>query len=356
MNQTTQHSGHGGLSLWASGMLPSAHLLDGTWWFSCDTINFFRSRIDRLAFDERVVFLGTPSLFLDTLLRTPTRPALLFDRDAAIRDCLPRNLEPYLVTFDLSASLPKRLGADLVIGDPPWYMEELESFLAAAQAIARVGAEVQICIPPIGTRPGIESEREELISWAARDGLRLLQIVEGQVGYDTPPFERNVFRSTGEQVQANWRKGDLAIFVVDQLSGLKPRGSASVARWADVRLLRTRWRVAETAENGEDPALVSMGFAQDIFPSCSRRHSDRGRPVVWTSGNRTFLSSNPQGFLRILQSLRGDTVSEIASHARELYPDLESSQARAAAQIVALLDTEEQEVEALQRCLNGKEL
>ena len=68
------------------------------------------------------------------------------------------------------------------------------------------------------------------------------------------------------------------------------------------------------------------------------------------------MCSNPQGFLGILQSLHGNTIMEIASHAQELYPDLESSQARTAAQIVTVIRVEEEEVEALKRCLNGRGL
>jgi hypothetical protein len=357
MESVRSKSGLGGLALWARGSLPAGHLLDATWWFDSCTVFSFRERILRQSAGGRVAFLGTPSLFLDGLHQGSPVETWLFDQDDAIRKFLSRELQSHFVVLDLTRNLPQRIGAELVIADPPWYMAELEAFLAAAQAVSSLGATVEISIPPIGVRPGIEKEREQLFTWANAGGLQLVEILQNATCYDTPAFERNTLHSVGEQTRENWRFGDLAIFNIERLNGLLPRRPLDERRWADVELLDTRWRVAKVADAaGNDPSLISMGWPDDIFPSCSRRHAQRNLPSVWTSGNRVFECRNPGGLLEILRSIKGETLPEVISRAHALYPKTGSPEARTATQIVTVLETEQREVEALRTCLNGKEL
>ena len=262
------------------------------------------------------LFLGTPSLFLDSFHQGSPVETWLFDQDNAVRKFLPRELQSHFVTLDLTRKLPQRIGADLVIADPPWYMPELEAFLAGAQAVSSLGATVEISIPPIGVRPGIEKEREQLFTWAKAGGVPLVEILQNATCYDTPTFERNALHSAGEQTRE--RTGDLVIL---RFSASRGRGIDSVAettrwrRWADVELLDTRWRVARAADAaGHDPALISMGWPNDIFPSCSRRHAQRNLPSVWTSGNRAFECSIRQDSSRFFDQSKGNrSGSHIAS-------------------------------------------
>jgi len=357
MESVRSKSGLGGLALWARGSLPAGHLLDATWWFDSRTVFSFRERVLRQSVGGKVVFLGTPSLFLDCFHQRSPVETWLFDQDDAIRKFLPKELRSHFLTLDLTRKLPRRIGAELVIADPPWYMAELEAFLAGAQAVSSLGATVEMSIPPIGVRPSIEEERDQLFTWAQAGGLPLVEILQNATCYDTPVFERNSLHSVGEQTRENWRFGDLAIFSVERLNGLLPRRSLDERRWADLELLETRWRVAKVPDAaGRDPALISMGWPNDIFPSCSRRHAQRNLPSVWTSGNRVFECLSPEGFLEILQSIRRETLPEIISRVHALYPKKDSPEARTAKQIVTVLEIEQREVEALRTCLSGKEL
>ncbi len=347
--------GVGGLSLWTEGLLPMAHLLDATWWFDRQTIESFRATTSQLPPEATIAFLGTPSLFLDTSQHSAFRTTLLIDKDETIRACLPEQLRRRFRSCDLRGDLPDHLGADLVIADPPWYLEEMMSFLAAGQAVAKIGSEVQVCLPPKGIRPGIEQERQTLFSWAGKGGLRLVALLEEKLHYEASPFEKNVLRATGQDPEEEPRSGDLAIFAVDSAEGLTPVGLGTNSRWTDITMLETRWRVRQgSAGSGRAIELIALGFADDVFPSCSRRHTDHNRPDVWTSGNRVFCCENPQGFLNLLRSLKGDTISRIAECAESLYPGRATSEAKTAAQILALIDVEQREVEALKRCLSGK--
>jgi hypothetical protein len=352
-------TGHGlsGMSQWVAGLLPTPHLLDAAWWFDSATVQAFRLEMEALPRQATVVFLGTPSLFLDARQRGESRNTLLIDRDAAVREQMPEEVTSDVQVLDLLSSTPCHMNADLIVADPPWYVNETMAFLTAAQTVARIGAQIQICLPPEGTRSTIREERDELFRWAATGGLRLLGLLEGKVRYEAPPFEVNVFRTTKQPLEKQSRVGDLAIFVVESRSGLALPLTTVVASWADHSILGVRLRVRlEIASENDSPELMSLGFCHDIFPSCSKRHDQRETPSVWTSGNRAFCCDNPQRFLSILRSLTGRTLEEVSAGAFSLYPKDESKDARTVAQILALLDVEHHELEALKQCPNGKEM
>ncbi len=354
MNNELTQCELGGLSLWSRGLLPMAHLLDGTWWFDSQTVKFFRRELSLLP-DATIAFLGTPSLFLNMSQCVAFKRTLLFDKDEAIRECLPAGLQSRFWSCDLRRQRPDRAHADLVIADPPWYVEEMMSFLAAGQAVARRGGHIHLCIPPVGIRPGIEEERRRLFSWAADGGLRLETLSEGKVQYEAPPFERSILRSTGQEAQQQTRNGDLAIFRVESLEGLEAIEPPCAPRWEDAMLLQTRWRVRiGHSESQGAVELLPLGFHDNVFPSCSRRHPSRDQPDIWTSGNRAFRCDHPHGFLKILRSLQGNTVGELLECAATLYPIKGTDKANAVAQILALASVEQREVEALRRCLNGR--
>lgn len=345
-----------GLALWADGLLPTAHLLDATWWFNHRTVVAIRDRIVRQHVEGKLALLGTPSLFIAGYREGSKMESWLFDKDDAVSRFLPEELRSHFVAVDLTKTLLPNLQAELVVADPPWYMPELEAFLAAAQSVACLGASVEVCIPPIGIRPGIERERERLFAWASEGGLPLVEIHQGFVEYDIPLFERNTLLSVGTRAEAARRVGDLAVFRVEALTGLLPQTCSLNTPWLDVQLLNTRWRVAGNTETSKgSPELIGMGWPNDIFPSCSRRHVQRELPLVWTTGNRAFRSQNPQYLLDILRSMDGKSLPEIVSSIVERYPEKNSPEARTAAQIVEILNIEQREVEALRKCLNGKE-
>jgi hypothetical protein len=356
VNNTHVKAGLGGLALWADGLLPTAHLLDATWWFNHRTVVAIRDRMARPHVEGRVALLGTPSLFIAGYREGSKTETWLFDKDNAISRFLPEELRSHFVAVDLMSVRPPNIQAQLVVADPPWYMPELEAFLASAQSVACLGASVEVCIPPVGIRPGIEREREQLFGRASEGGLPLVEILHGFVEYDVPLFERNTLLLAGARAGATARVGDLAVFRVDALTGLLPRSHSLKPKWLDVQLLNTRWRVAENNETANgSPELIGIGWPNDIFPSCSRRHVQRDLPSVWTSGNRAFWCRNPQYLLDILRSMEGKSLPEIASWMVERYSEESSPEARTAAQIMKVLDIEQREVEALRKWLNGKE-
>jgi hypothetical protein len=339
----------GGVQQWALSHLPTPHLLDSTWWFDSTTVNRYRKRFVRLPF-ARIACLGTPTLFVDAAMADHADRLWLFDRDRTIGSHLPLELASRFTAIDLTAETPVNLEADFVIADPPWYEFEMKSFIAAAEKVSKLGATIELSIPPPETRPDIENERQRIFDWAKRGGLNLIRIIPSAVRYNTPPFEHNALRSAGAQVAADWRVGDLALFKVARKNGLSLPVQAPQRGWTEVQLLKTRWRIGEHSDiSVGDSRLVEMGWNDDIFPSCSRRHPERDMVDVWTSGNRAFRCRDPKKLLAIADSLKANDLPGVLSCAKRIRHSQDMISAITADQIVKVLEIEQNEIEVFQR-------
>jgi hypothetical protein len=226
---------------WEAGALPTPHLLDGTWWFDDETVEYFLRQIRGVI--GATVCLGTPSVFLKAR-HDGLESVVLVDRDPLVRDLLTRRGHSNVITADLQRVCPLASEADLIIADPPWYENEINAFLDAGHAASRVGAKILMSIPPAEIRPTIEEERHRIFERARRSGLMLLSIQSGGTRYVCPPFEHNVMRSTGENFLHDWRVGDLATFKVAQAKVEGEEPILELGEWDDVSLANTRLRVA----------------------------------------------------------------------------------------------------------------
>jgi hypothetical protein len=332
---------------WEAGALPTPHLLDGTWWFDDETVEYFQRQIRSVI--GQTVCLGTPSVFLKARHEGMQR-VILVDRDPLVRDLLTRRGHPNVITADLQRVCPLASEADLIIADPPWYENEINAFLDASHAASNVGAKILMSIPPPEIRPTIEQERHRIFARAKRSGLMLLSIQSGGTRYVCPPFEHNVMRSTGENFLHDWRVGDLATFEVTRAKVEGEEPILDIGDWDDICLANTRLRVARrtTLVQGQ-PQLISMGWPEDIFPSCSRRHPRRMEVDVWTSGNRAFRCKDTNGLLEIALHLSAPTLEELRQKVRNLPPSFCDEQRQAAAQLLSVVSREEHEYEVVRR-------
>lgn len=332
---------------WMAGALPTPHLLDGTWWFDDETVEYFQQQIRSVI--GRTVCLGTPSVFLKAR-QEGVQSVILIDRDPLVRDLMARQGHPNVITADLQRVCPLASEADLIVADPPWYENEINAFLDAGHAAAKVGAKILMSIPPLEIRPTIEQERHRIFVRAKRSGLKLLSIQSGRTRYICPPFEHNVMRSTGENLLHDWRIGELVTFEVTHAKVEGEEPIVDVGHWDDVCLANTRLRVARRAPSVQgQPQLISMGWPEDIFPSCSRRHPRRMEVDVWTSGNRAFLCKDTRGLLEVALHLRAATVEELRQKVRNLPPSFCGEQRQAAMQLLGIASREEREYEVVRR-------
>src|SRR5262249_13898501 len=136
---------------------------------------------------------------------------------AAVRACFP---DADAEGVDLVWDRPIGHGdAPVSLADPPWYPEHTLAFLWAAARQTRAGGRVFLSLPAEGTRPAVLADGEDMLSRAGAFGLRLVSLRRGALAYRTPPFESNALAAAGiSGVPSNWRRGDLATFVV----GAKP--------------------------------------------------------------------------------------------------------------------------------------
>jgi hypothetical protein len=178
----------------------------------------------------------------------------------------------------------------------------------------------------------------------------LLSIQSGGTRYVCPPFEHNVLRSTGENFLHDWRVGDLATFEVARAKVEGEEPILDIGDWDDVSLANTRLRVARRPSwvQGQ-PQLISMGWPEDIFPSCSRRHPRRMEVDVWTSGNRAFRCKDTNGLLEVASHLRAPSLQELRRRVRNLPPSFCDEQREAAVQLLSIVSREEREYEVVRR-------
>jgi hypothetical protein len=325
------------------------HLLDATWWFDDFTIDFFHEEMHKRK-EQVVVCLGTPTLLIGGDLSRSNRRLILVDRDRILTEALQRAGYSDILAADLMRELPPCFSAGMVIADPPWYEAETQSFLAAAQSVSGEGAEIFISLPPFGTRPGIESERERLFGWCRQRGMALVALTPAATRYVCPPFERNVLRSTGSTSGVPNRVGDLARLRVGVSNDAAFHPAEKPPLWEEVTFGSTRFRlIVKPPVVSGDIRLIPMGWPEDIFPSCIRRHPERDVVDVWTSGNRAFRCHDTVGlslFLRGLKAENGLYRANRKGLPTRTGPPFADQTAQ---QVLTILETEEKEYAVIRR-------
>lgn len=292
--------------------LPAPHPLDYDWRFTSHAVDDLLSICRRLG--NGIICLGAPTVFVAAMQAGSCSEATFIDRNSAVIAHL-ASVHPLsqILRRDLLTDPLPTIKADVIVADPPWYVEHFRSFLWAATKMCAIGGYVVVSLPPRGTRPQVESELNSIYEWATQLGLRIQQLDEGRLCYETPPFERNALRAAGLHLNSHgWRKGTLCVFrSVRRCNVGRPNACPRAVNWTEATLHGTRLRFREDGRAGfGDPSLVSV-VSGDILPSVSRRHRLRGLADVWSSGNRIFRCCAP-GVLRMIANAlaKGDNPAE----------------------------------------------
>src|SRR5690606_21446395 len=101
---------------------------------------------------------------------------------------------------------------DLVIADPPWYIEYYSAFLLRATETLKVNGELHLSVFQRFTRPEAGREREAIIEYARNLGFELKSLQEQYFKYSTPTFEKLALQAEGIILDRDWRTGDRFIF------------------------------------------------------------------------------------------------------------------------------------------------
>lgn len=302
-------------SVWYADLLPP-HPLDFEWRFS-------RTAIDALV---EVCNASTPVGGSVALVATPTIAATAdaafggrrvsyfgVDTEALRAFGLPDWLNG-LFNVNLLKRQYRTERYATIIMDPPWYDEYVRRFVWFGAQVICPGGTLLIAMPPDGTRPGILTENNRMLSWYHDLGFELEAVDLARLPYETPLFERNALRALGiVNFHPTWRKANLwHLRKVRQPSAAWP-GDLVSSTWSEYRFGSVRIRVDRGAPNqGDDPRLRSL-VENDVLPAVSRRDTRRDEARVWTTGNRIFGCDAPRLLAGILDDWNGNDNSNIAS-------------------------------------------
>ncbi len=239
--------------------------------------------------------------------------------------------------------------ADILVMDPPWYLDYMQPFLLVASRMIKMRGIVIISFPDVGTRPGIIGEWKTLTDWCKTIGLHLIDVRPSYLPYTSPLFERNALRAEGiGNVQSEWRCGNLVAFRSEyETASLAFLTVPREEHWGEYSIERVRIKVRGNLDVAfRDPTLRSI-VENDILPSVSRRHPDREKVDVWTSGNRVFSCCGKNILCLVLSAINSNRSvrSHVENSIDRMITDKEKNALdKTVAQIKKLIKTEKDDM------------
>ncbi len=298
-------------------VLPLEHPLDFEWRFTKLTTNYMLDICKELvSSDDKIVLLGTPSLFRNIIEEECERKIIFVGDETAVTNRLKMYSNSYKMVFsNIIKDPPQKILASAVILDPPWYDDYIYPFLWYATQCCKLNGYIMISLPSLGTRPEVKEELETIINQAKLLGLSTYRIEHGTLRYTTPFFENNALNAEGiYNFPKDWRSSNLVIFKHDKECDMERPKISFPYEWEEVNFNDVRIRVKKNyMKEFGDPALISI-LDGDILPSVSRKYHKRNLAEVWTSGNRIFQCMNSSILMTIIVLLKnGFPESEIIS-------------------------------------------
>ncbi|MGD9979500.1 MAG: hypothetical protein AB7H66_05745 [Hyphomonadaceae bacterium] len=302
-----QASDCGGPSL-TTCLLPLPHPLDFEWRFSKQTSRALLDHAHELMGPNGACLLfGTPGVALETL--DVDRGGVCFvgennvvtRRLLSLREAIGHTLDVRFCTSGIEAE-----SANVIVIDPPWYLDFVRPMLSAATAACRPGGHLLVSLPPEGARSNGVAERDRTLRFALRLGLRVEATYPLALTYATPFFEANALDSQGVRVPHDWRRGDLVLMrKIGATRRVFSMNSVRSERWVEVEIERMRLFVRRDGLATGEPAQLRSIVEGDILNAVSRRDPVRKRASVWTSGNRIFATDNADAVIDAALSLAG---------------------------------------------------
>jgi hypothetical protein len=276
-------------SLRAANSIP--HPADYDWRFTPDTVNSSIEHIkNQYQTNIKIGLFGVTSLFKG--LVDAGYETLLFNKsEYLISELQSQGYNKGLIKHDLFFPVENfSQYFELIIADPPWYLDFYSAFLGRASELIKNGGVLFLSVFPSLTRPEAIQERKAIMELAGDLGFELTSITERYFNYSTPRFEILALKTEGITLNTDWRTGDLLIFrkirkskkldfqIIDSPSELWDEFV-----WRGKRLkLRLR----------PEPDLTEFGFDlvgdTSILKTVSRRYINRDKIDLWTSDNEAY--------------------------------------------------------------------
>lgn len=301
-------------------ILPVPHILDYDWRFSLEGLQGLTRIIKENIKGERntIVFLGTPSLFKYCYQHLSIFTELiLVDINASKHSKGIDSTRAKCINCDLNGdcSMLERIHADIIVMDPPWYLNYYQLFFNRAAIMCHEGSQIFCVMPPRFTKSQTTYETEMLIKQIYNlYGLCKKHYYQGMVTYHTPPYEKNVLRANGIRcLPKNWRVGDLLIVEQRESRNIIPYDfTISEISWKEVTInnIRIKYKYISSDITSYEIMLERI-FDGDIYPSVKRSYDGKHSISMWTSGNRVFLCNNLPLMNLILENINRDLFEVI---------------------------------------------
>lgn len=292
-------------------VLPAPHPIDFDWRFAPETADSLAADMQAQSnCSASVVVLGAPTLFMALCNRKVG--ATLVDQNRLVGERLSRLGYQDVVQGDLFDPLSvKGLRAKVVMADPPWYLDYYEAFLCRASEILELDGILYLSVLPWLTRPTAVDDRLGLIKMAADMGFDIVHMAEGSLFYESPPFERRSLALEG-LTNGLWRSGDLCSF--RKVTDVGPRNKVSPVHgneWDSFEIGNVVIKVRRRANEDKEFKVGTIGKAEGVFSSVSRRSPERSLIDVWTSSNRVYWCSRPSVVSRALELFSSNDVKGV---------------------------------------------
>lgn len=280
---------------------PVAHFLDSDWRFSEKGVQVLVQNVKKyIKKGQTIIFLGVPTLFKYFVNEYPQFYNYVFLDRNANKHIGSMELSENVIVVDSDVSKLKdyNVQADIVIMDPPWYLECYKLFMNIAYLISNPNAIVLSVMPPITTRPTVKDEYEKLEEYLKELGICIIEYKSNVIEYQMPPFERNTLRINGiVNIPDNWRTGDLLIAIkklqiADQRLLIHQINNDRMWWEFDCGTVRIKYCIPNELKITSGFIELRSIYEGDIYPSVSRRFKGNTAINVWTSGNRVYICNN----------------------------------------------------------------
>jgi dGTPase len=195
--------------------LPAPDPMRSQWWFSLDTVQKLSERVWELSENKPAAFLGTPTVGYH-FTHCFNSEATIFDNDPDVINSLKLPANGNAIIYDAHDPPPDEVKKihSVVLLDPPWYKEITDLFLSRARSFLNDSGYILCVLPSRLTRPGLISERTDLLNKLLSSHFEVVSLESGFVRYRVPEFEEKVFKSVIGFSGNPWRNGDLLILKV----------------------------------------------------------------------------------------------------------------------------------------------
>jgi hypothetical protein len=273
-----------------SSLFADPHPADYDWRFSTHSVQMLTKKLLSIAQGGRIALLGTKTLF-PPLYDQGVEVTLFNKSKSILNDLRAAGYQNGLVECDLSLPLAAGNGSyQVVIADPPWYVDYYYAFLRRAVDLLCVGGTVYLSVLPVLTRPGAEEDRAAILEVATELGLQLIQQDAGDLLYETPGFEHQALLACGLYC-GDWRRGDLWTFrkqheiISDSPDGL----TIEEPDWVEYRIGSKRIKLKITNSLGATRFTYNAVDPKGaVMTHVSRRSPFRNKIDVWSSDNHAY--------------------------------------------------------------------